>query len=327
MQILSSAPWRSDGISMTCSSCHKEFDNFLQRRHHCRLCGNVFCNDCTNQRALIPPSSIVLKPTPKNADNPYLQTTYKKTVVTSGNSLNHTTIQEHCSFTEEFEPSAPPRKDSILDDDLSMSQATSTGLSYMSSSERTQHYPHQYLGGSAGSLAEDSLGDDESETVLYGKGLEERMKLARDPLRVCSFCYDQLQHLQEELRNTNSHAMKYNVIDPTHVRRLLNSPLAFTLGHEVRKAAYTLNNLLPMPKRMGAFVGINGMEQNDPSEACKNTCVGIAGNFGNVDGVRIPARLLERAKGVAVMTVVRQRIQVHLLNYVEFINIHQLLTY
>ena len=33
----------------------------------------------------------------------------------------------------------------------------------------------------------------------------------------------------------------------------------------------------------------------------------FAGHFGNVDGVRIPARLLERAKGVDVMTVVRQK--------------------
>ena len=133
------------------------------------------------------------------------------------------------------------------------------------------------------------------------------MKLARDPLRVCSDCYGQLQHLQEELRNTNSHAMKYNTIDPTHIRRLLNSPLAFTLGHEIRKAAYTLNNLLPMPKRMGAFVSANGIEQNDAAEACQNTCVGIAGNFGNLDGVRIPAKLLEKAKGVAVMTLVRRK--------------------
>ncbi len=33
---------------------------------------------------------------------------------------------------------------------------------------------------------------------------------------------------------------------PAHaVRRMCNSPLAFTLGHEVRKAAYALGNLLP----------------------------------------------------------------------------------
>lgn len=316
VQILSSSPWTADGISLTCCSCRKQFDNFLQRRHHCRLCGNVFCNDCTNQRALIPPSSIVLKPIPKDADSPYLQTTYRTTVQSKANALNQTTIQEHYELTGDFDSStAPGRKDSsLLDDDLSLSIATSSGFSYTSTSEQNQHYPYQYQNGSSElSLAEDSNYDeDEAETVLYGKGLEERMKLARDPLRVCSSCYDQLQQLQEELRNTNSHAMKYNTIDPTHIRRLLNSPLAFTLGHEIRKAAYTLNNLLPMPKRMGAFVGMNGMEQNDVATACQNTCVGIVGNFGNVDGVKIPAKLLEKAKGVAVMTLVRTYVSIFL---------------
>ena len=40
--------------------------------------------------------------------------------------------------------------------------------------------------------------------------------------------------------------MRYNYIDEGDaLRRICNSPLAFTLGHEVRKAAYALGNLLP----------------------------------------------------------------------------------
>ena len=90
------------------------------------------------------------------------------------------------------------------------------------------------------------------EQLLYGKGLEERFQLAREPLRVCNTrCYILLQPLQEELRRHNSHAMRFNHIDPTDPRRLFNSPVAHTLGHEIRKAAYTLNNLLPQPKRRG----------------------------------------------------------------------------
>ena len=42
--------------------------------------------------------------------------------------------------------------------------------------------------------------------------------------------------------------------DATDPRRLFNSPLAFSLGHEIRKAAYTLNNLLPQPRRGGAVL-------------------------------------------------------------------------
>lgn len=76
--------------------------------------------------------------------------------------------------------------------------------------------------------------------------------------------------------------------------RQFNSPLAFTLGHEIRKAAYTLNNLLPLPKRMGL-----GELPGDPthfanlSENCKH----INPNLGDLDGTRIPAKLVERAKG------------------------------
>jgi lipid-binding SYLF domain-containing protein len=134
-------------------------------------------------------------------------------------------------------------------------------------------------------------------------------------------CYEQLQHVQEELRLCNSNAMRYNAIDPTDARRLLNSPLAFTLGHEIRKAAYTLNNLLPLPKRMGAFVPSSSYFYGDgnfrfPSssfsssshrttEECQNACQTVSRNMSDLDGVRIPARLLERAKGVAVMTVIK----------------------
>ena len=192
-------------------------------------------------------------------------------------------------------------EDFLEDDLLSLSIQSSTGLSYATGSI-AQSNNRSMLSSSI--LPREGI-NDTGEVVLYGKGLEERMKLAREPLRVCISCHDKLQHLQEELQNCNSNAMRYNSIDPSHIRRLLNSPLAFTLGHEVRKAAYTLNNLLPLPKRMDAFVPIY---ENDtmgmiPAEQCSDMCKTVVGNFGNVDGVRIPARLLEMAKGVAVMTM------------------------
>jgi len=275
-----------------------------------------------------------------------------------------------------------------LDDDLSLSVATSTAFSYVTNATtvqkeqqqqqqqlyqheeeqqeqdrrqqyQQQHYkeddntpfPQEYLNirsSSTNTLDSNSVYNNSSysnsysnsnianssSTILYGRGLEERMKLAREPLRVCVSCHRQLETIQEELRLHNSNAMKYNSIDPTNIRRLLNSPLAFTLGHEVRKAAYTLNNLLPMPRKMGMFMdsgGLGGMgvgggggggggyysgigmysssgvgDMNNQMECdAKDTCKGIVGNFGNVDGVRIPARLLEQAKGVAVLTCIK----------------------
>lgn len=160
---------------------------------------------------------------------------------------------------------------------------------------------------------------DSQEQLLYGKGLEERLLLAREPQRVCRGCYDSLQPLQEALRNSNSNAMRFNHVDPTSPARLWNSPVAFTLGHEVRKAAYTLNNLLPLPKRrMGSVIAQQTpplMDNNnspnefggptDDLQHCKEECSMLSPQLANVDGVVIPAKLLTEAKGVAVLTVVK----------------------
>lgn len=56
-----SNPWEFDEVQNCCTACRTEF-NLINRRHHCRLCGKIFCNQCTSKRALIPPSSIVLSP-------------------------------------------------------------------------------------------------------------------------------------------------------------------------------------------------------------------------------------------------------------------------
>ena len=232
-----SSPWEYDELQPFCSNCACPFTP-LNRRHHCRLCGKIFCNDCSRLKALIPPSSIVLCPA-------------------AGKKSRRGSTQ-HISFQPDDDP------DRMLT----------------------------------------TYGGDNNE-VLYGKGLEERFLLAREPLRVCRPCHTELQPIQEELRNSNSNAMRYNHIDPNDPRRLFNSPLAFTLGHEVRKAAYTLNNLLPLPKRMGAVVSSHAEQPSFPgsNESCKDTCAGVSPSLGDLDGVRIPARLLEQAKGLAVLTV------------------------
>ena len=237
-----SNPWEYDDLQPFCTTCRTDF-NPINRKHHCRMCGKIFCNNCSNQRALIPPSSIVLVPDSGKKAKP---TRYDDEAIT-------------------FSPDPDPDR----------------MLTYV----------------------------DEDQQLLYGKGLEERFKLAREPLRVCHTCCVQLQPLQEELRNSNSNAMRFNHIDPTDPRRLFNSPLAFTLGHEIRKAAYTLNNLLPLPKRMGAVVNMdaNAFVNQAPSEfqQCRDECSTMSPSLGGLDGVRIPARLLQQAKGVAVMTVIK----------------------
>jgi lipid-binding SYLF domain-containing protein len=231
-----SNPWEFDAWQPCCTSCRGEF-NPISRRHHCRLCGKIFCNNCTDQRALIPPSSIVLSPQAGKKAGP----------------------QEAVSFSPDPDPDRM--------------------LTYI----------------------------DEDQQLLYGKGLEERFQLAREPLRVCIPCCDQLQPIQDELRNANSNAMRFNHIDPTDHRRFFNSPLAFTLGHEVRKAAYTLNNLLPMPKKFGSVIDTDNFLSGEARELqqCRDECATVGPNLSSLDGVKIPGRLLEQAKGIAVMTVVK----------------------
>ena len=38
--------WVPDNKVNKCTKCNKGF-TFLYRKHHCRICGNVFCNNCT----------------------------------------------------------------------------------------------------------------------------------------------------------------------------------------------------------------------------------------------------------------------------------------
>ena len=273
-----SCPWQYDDWVTHCASCQAPFTP-LNRRHHCRLCGNIFCNPCSRQRALIPPSRIVLVPKGGKKVKP------RDYSATSNNSSSNPTA----SFTPDDDP------DRML----------------------------TYLASSGGGNGGGTRNNNTDEVLLYGKGLEERFLLARQPLRVCQPCHRSLAPLQDELVSMNSNAMRFNSIDPTDPKRLFNSPLAFTLGHEIRKAAYTLNNLLPLPKRMGRlltspgaaaaaaltssddYFGSTANNANMQQQECAETCSALTPTLGNLDGVRIPARLLERAKGVAVLTVLK----------------------
>ena len=42
--------WVPDDKAQTCLyGCGKQFSALFLRKHHCRICGNVFCNDCCNK--------------------------------------------------------------------------------------------------------------------------------------------------------------------------------------------------------------------------------------------------------------------------------------
>eukprot|EP01038_Epipyxis_sp_PR26KG_P007878 gene7878-10694_t len=45
--------WADDKIVKECTKCSVKFSLFL-RKHHCRCCGQIFCEDCANEMRIIP---------------------------------------------------------------------------------------------------------------------------------------------------------------------------------------------------------------------------------------------------------------------------------
>ena len=41
--------WVPDDKAKICHNCQKEFNSIFIRKHHCRICGNIFCYDCSNK--------------------------------------------------------------------------------------------------------------------------------------------------------------------------------------------------------------------------------------------------------------------------------------
>ncbi|KAI0796557.1 FYVE-domain-containing protein [Abortiporus biennis] len=55
------AQWERDDAVSQCRECRRRF-SFLNRRHHCRRCGRIFCDRCSSYRALLDPSEIIQDP-------------------------------------------------------------------------------------------------------------------------------------------------------------------------------------------------------------------------------------------------------------------------
>lgn len=47
LRVQSTNQWVSDGLIHQCQDCSTHFTLFI-RRHHCRLCGRIFCNSCSS---------------------------------------------------------------------------------------------------------------------------------------------------------------------------------------------------------------------------------------------------------------------------------------
>lgn len=47
--------WLPDSHAQTCGNCQQPFIALRRSRHHCRLCGGIFCAACTSKALLLPP--------------------------------------------------------------------------------------------------------------------------------------------------------------------------------------------------------------------------------------------------------------------------------
>ncbi|XP_044730878.1 RUN and FYVE domain-containing protein 2 isoform X2 [Chrysoperla carnea] len=55
-RLKSDGQWASDKDITNCKSCKKEF-NMTRRKHHCRNCGDIFCNSCSDNTMLLASSA------------------------------------------------------------------------------------------------------------------------------------------------------------------------------------------------------------------------------------------------------------------------------
>lgn len=47
--------WLPDSCASGCGGCQRAFQPLARLRHHCRMCGRVFCHACCHKRLLLPP--------------------------------------------------------------------------------------------------------------------------------------------------------------------------------------------------------------------------------------------------------------------------------
>ncbi|OQS05572.1 DEAD/DEAH box RNA helicase [Thraustotheca clavata] len=70
MNFVQTASWVPDSDRPFCSICDRPFISFFRRRHHCRVCGEVVCDQCSN---ILPASSAHSIPDRNNVQTVYIQ--------------------------------------------------------------------------------------------------------------------------------------------------------------------------------------------------------------------------------------------------------------
>jgi hypothetical protein len=45
--------WQDDDAAAACTMCQRSF-TVARRKHHCRACGKIFCDDCSDKKVALP---------------------------------------------------------------------------------------------------------------------------------------------------------------------------------------------------------------------------------------------------------------------------------
>ncbi|GMI32964.1 hypothetical protein TrCOL_g2964 [Triparma columacea] len=116
-------------------------------------------------------------------------------------------------------------------------------------------------------------GDCSSHRSLLPAGTAAKESDTKNPRRVCGPCHEAVKPLQDQLAMSSSNAVRENTT--TSKNRYLNSPVRFTMGAEIRKAAYIIKNF---------HTGLQSSTIDDRS---------------------VPLKLIRDACGLAILTVAK----------------------
>lgn len=83
-----------------CTLCKKSFTTFI-RRHHCRCCGQIFCNDCSDKRIELDPARIVYR------YDYYFTTKYRVCNICYNESLRYNELKSCIQFFENLSMPLP----------------------------------------------------------------------------------------------------------------------------------------------------------------------------------------------------------------------------
>ena len=99
--ILSPEQWTADATALVCTECTKPF-SLSRRRHHCRVCGGVFCSGCAPPKATVLMNDATGQLEPARACKRCVQSTANQQTAASPQQFACEYEDKGCGFRAEF---------------------------------------------------------------------------------------------------------------------------------------------------------------------------------------------------------------------------------